>query len=326
MPAGADPVTYLMHKVEALGELPPTIGNYYTIPLNPESHLAMDAHHMPSIQCTQCHDMKNRVVTPSPGILISHEAHEDVHISCTVCHNRVAHNEKDRNWKPVNIDPKTGELNRGHEDFMEMTACYRCHRLSDDGQKVRSQYTNASGECSACHTADFDLVPEDHKKPDFVKNEHGPAAEKETERVAEFLSEPHEEEAASGGHDDAEVNAVAHVPSVEAINRCYTCHSQSFCSDCHGGVEMPHPKSFVTSHKEAATEHPDSCAKCHGSGTSACDSCHHSDPNVPGWEYKTNLSWLAQHAEASTKNGAAGCFKCHEPTYCAHCHVTGSAK
>ncbi len=67
MPANADPLTFMLHKVEALGELYLTATGNYEIPLNGESHLAMDGEHMPSTQCTQCHS-DNRIPTPTKGV------------------------------------------------------------------------------------------------------------------------------------------------------------------------------------------------------------------------------------------------------------------
>ncbi len=116
MPANADPITFVLHKVTALGELYLTVTDNYEIPLNKGSHLAMDGDHMPSTQCTQCHS-ENRVVTPSDGIIIDHVVHEENEVHCTVCHNRIAHDEDGHQF--VNVDPATGELNTGHPDFMD---------------------------------------------------------------------------------------------------------------------------------------------------------------------------------------------------------------
>jgi hypothetical protein len=42
MPVNADPVTFLLHKAEALGELYLTATNKFHLPLNPTSHLALE--------------------------------------------------------------------------------------------------------------------------------------------------------------------------------------------------------------------------------------------------------------------------------------------
>ena len=318
MPVAADPVTFMLHKAHALKELVYTVQGTYTIPLNPGSHLALDPDHMGSEQCTQCHNLDNREVTPSAGILISHDAHSDKNISCTHCHNRVGHNEKSPNFTFQNVDPQTGELNVGHPDFMEMTACYRCHRLNDDGIKVDTPL-KASGECAVCHTPEFDLVPEDHKAEGWM-GQHGKNAVEIAAAVDEAIeyseSHPSESEPKSD-----EAKATAGVPLVDTINDCYTCHTTTFCNDCHGGVEMPHPGDFLSNHADAANDFFDACASCHG-GPDFCTLCHHSDPNVPGWTFDTTKTWLFQHDEATYDVGAAECFECHsDPTYCSRCHV-----
>lgn len=319
MPADASVISYGIHKVEALAELPMTVLGTYEIPLNGKSEVSMNGAMMPSTQCTQCHNTEKRNITTSSGIIIDHQVHAEKNFACTVCHNRVAHNEE--GYKFVNSDPKTGKLNTGHQNFSKMSGCYRCHRLADDGQDVASPYT-ASGECKTCHTATFDLVPASHKQPRFVKDMHGKLAVAEVERVNEAIKEYGTETPSAKSLKTEEGRAVAEVPAMAEINSCYTCHAKKFCQDCHGGVTMPHPASFIKNHKTEAANNKAACVRCHG--TNACTQCHHSDPNVKGWTYATSIPWIKQHPTATAKVGAAACFKCHESTYCAHCHVTGT--
>ena len=69
LPVNGDPVTFLYHKAHA-----GIVGAYelitktYAVPLNATSHLALDAYHMGEEQCTQCHNMETRTITPGPGI------------------------------------------------------------------------------------------------------------------------------------------------------------------------------------------------------------------------------------------------------------------
>ncbi len=121
MPVQANPVVFLLHKAEALGELYMTVTNKFELPLNAESEVALT---MKSTQCTQCHDEEKRTVTPSPGLKIDHAVHATGGVECTICHNRTAHVE---DFKLTLVDPTTGKPNRPHEDFMKMTACFRCH-------------------------------------------------------------------------------------------------------------------------------------------------------------------------------------------------------
>ena len=57
MPAGANPVVFILHKAEALGELYMTVTDNFELPLNAESEVSLV---MKSTQCTQCHNMENR--------------------------------------------------------------------------------------------------------------------------------------------------------------------------------------------------------------------------------------------------------------------------
>jgi hypothetical protein len=271
MPVNADPVTFVLHKATALGELYLTVTDNFELPLNHGSHLAQDEHHMGSEQCTQCHS-DNREITPSEGIIINHAIHEENDVHCTMCHNRVAH-------------PEDFELtlagNEKHDDFMKMIACYRCHGLEDDAE--------APGECSACHPDDFELKPGNHFEPAFY------------ERGGE-----------SGGHAEL---------AQEDFEYCDTCHlSTEFCTACHG-VDMPHPDDFSEGHGEKGQTDPAVCANCHGTdagGTEFCNTCHH-DPPDPA------VTWIAQHFDVVRETGAAACFECHDPTFCAACHVRGLA-
>ena len=64
MPVKANPVVFLLHKAEALGELYMTVTNKFELPLNGESEVALT---MKTTQCTQCHNLATRPDHPEPG-------------------------------------------------------------------------------------------------------------------------------------------------------------------------------------------------------------------------------------------------------------------
>lgn len=366
MPVNADPVSFMLHKAEALGELYLTVTDNFELPLNAESHVALV---MGSRQCTQCHNLENRVVTPSAGIKIDHKAHEEINAACTVCHNRIAHNESG-DWEPTLINPATGEKSVKHADFMSMTACFRCHGLEEGA--------GAPGACAACHPADFELKPANHNAKDFyprghadmalekkaeadaaAAGGHGGEAEGEGEKgegAAEgeqsFLG-PEKAYASGGGsgkepvaredvpqviaaqrkygvHDDASIGE--ELPKVESIFYCATCHTESFCSNCHG-MAMPHPDEFKEpKDPKDSAGHPamsrdkakaEKCVMCHGQNekTFFCDSCHHG--SAVGWEFDTKSPWTnKQHPAAVAKSGVKSCTdKCHDAKFCVDCHT-----
>ncbi len=67
---------------------------------------------------------------------------------------------------------------------------------------------------------------------------------------------------------------------------------------------------------------PDSCAKCHArsedeaASNEFCNSCHHPESTA-------GTPWVEEHFRAVATTGASACFDCHNPTYCAACHVSG---
>ena len=281
-PVNANPVVFTFAKMKALGELYLTVTDTFELPLNAESHLAMDEHHMGSEQCTQCHTT-NRVITASAGIIINHEVHEENDVHCTVCHNRTAHPE---DFELTGVSPN-GEPSRKHEDWMLMEGCFRCH--VQEGEEPELGKT-APGACEACHPADFNLVPASHETTSFYTK---------------------------GGESSGHWQLAAERPDY-----CVMCHkTETFCTSCHG-VEMPHPEGFAEGHGDLGKSKPTVCANCHAKGelaasptsTDFCNSCHHpmGDQNKP---------WKPQHSTIARQGGVEGCFECHKPTYCAECHV-----
>lgn len=176
---------------------------------------------------------------------------------------------------------------KAHEDFMKMEACYRCHVLP--GSKPTLPFT-APGACSTCHPAGFELKPANHLQTGFYTK-----------------------------YGDSTGHAKLAVEDTKGTY-CTMCHVKAtFCTDCHG-IEMPHPKDFIKTHGPAGRKTPKVCANCHAkgaataTGTEFCNACHHKqgDPAKP---------WLPQHFDVVAKSGATVCFDCHNPTYCAECHV-----
>ncbi|HET6351605.1 MAG TPA: cytochrome c3 family protein [Coriobacteriia bacterium] len=312
MPVGASPVIFILHKAEALGELYLTVTGNYELPLNGESEVALT---MKSTQCTQCHDTENRKITPTVGLKIDHKAHEEKGVECTVCHNRIAHNE---DFKLVLKDPKTGEPNKKHESFMSMTACFRCHTQN----ATANGSVKAPGQCIACHPAGYETKkPPSHLEAGFFPKGHGDLGKEAAAKVASTTAEA-KTEGADGEESGGKQELGPSLPKVESINECSTCHSDKFCSDCHGNVIMPHPADFKKNHGATGKKNPDACAKCHGAADRFCDECHHKTSIKR--KYDPSRTWFQQHPDAVKAVGATACFKCHEPTYCARCHTRGT--
>jgi len=319
MPVGADPITYVLHKMEALGEAYLTITDKFELPLNHGSHLAL-SHYMPTGQCTQCHNMENRVVTPSDGIIIDHAIHDENEVACTWCHNRIAHPE---DFELTLTDPATGEPNTKHDDFMGMTACFRCHGLEADAE--------APGACSKCHPAGFELKPPNHFAAGFYPRGHADMALEEVglagdddhgeEEIHETTEAEEVHEEAVDTHDEPGLA----LPAVSEINYCSTCHLLDvFCMNCHG-MEIPHPEDFKTEkHPQVVAASYDKCVLCHNpEETFFCDDCHHG--TKVAWDFDTAEPWTTQHAKNVSSGGVAICLEaCHEVKFCSDCHTAMS--
>lgn len=359
MPPNANPIVFILHKAEALGELYLTVTDNFELPLNGESHIALT---MGSDQCTQCHNMVNRVVTPSPGIKMDHEVHAEINAACTVCHNRVGHRE-DFELTLSNPESKGGEPNKKHQDFMKMTACFRCHSLADGAA--------APGACSKCHTPEFDLKPANHDDKEFLPKGHAEMAKEALAAVEAAASGDHGEGEGEGGEATEEEHSLlgtekayasgggelapvplaevpqviaaqrshgsdphasigASLPNVESVNYCDTCHKPSFCDGCHG-VTMPHPAEFLEpKDPKDAKGHPamsqdkklaEKCVMCHGENekTFFCDSCHHG--SAVNHEFDKKTPWLKQHPKPVASSGVKSCTeRCHTAKFCVDCH------
>ncbi|MEN6430163.1 MAG: NapC/NirT family cytochrome c [Coriobacteriales bacterium] len=324
-PVNADPITFTFKKAKSLGELVFTVTNNYELPLNPDSKLALNTEEMPSKQCTQCHNLDTRKVTPSPGIIIDHAVHEENEINCTACHNRVAHNESG-DWEPVLFNPNDGPKSVKHQNYMSMTACFRCHTLTAEAPEGGIK---APGTCAACHPADFDLKPANHDAKDFYPKGHAKLATAKIDRSTgkPVLGEESEEATEAEEAEEAEAEEEAeglHLVAVDKVDYGSTCHVvDKFCADCHG-MEMPHPAEFKEkTHPELAKTKLDKCDMCHQvkkNGYLFCNNCHHGTKS--NWKYDPKVKWQTQHAKAVTTNGVAGCLgTCHEQKFCVDCHT-----
>ena len=322
MPLNANPILFLLHKAEALGELAQTVTNNYDLPLNKESEVALT---MSSEQCTQCHNMKTRKVSPSPGIKINHDTHLDKGITCTICHNRIAHNE---DFTLQLTDPRTGKPNVKHANFMSMTACFRCHGLETGSP--------APGTCALCHTPGFELKPPSHLQADFFPKQHAKLALESYDSVQEALKEsknasasPERKSEWKTNTDTKETLGQKLVP-VNEVYYCGTCHKTQFCNDCHG-TPMPHSDEFKKpkdakdplGHPAISALIPDKCVMCHTKDDpNFCNKCHHG--TELSYTYNPAEPWLTQHPKAVAKGGTNGvkqCLGCHATTFCSDCHT-----
>jgi hypothetical protein len=283
--------------------------------------------------CGSCHEM-----APSHATW-SESAHSGV--KCVSCH------ETPREWygQPLraaervrlltrdtwrHLSGRLGEPNDpsaiGRTSPMPDEVCLQCHspnRKATSGFRIlidHVEHAERTGSCVACHvhTAHPDPVL---GRPLSLMTEcyecHGTAEQPEasdecgTCHPADFDLRPasHLEDPWARDHG---------YTALETPAMCTMCHEQSYCDSCHG-VEMPHPVEWLDgqpSHGEAAaTIERAVCYKCHTEEPDSCAACHHEgyDPALG--------EWIEQHYDEARTVGVASCLDCHQPVFCAQCHM-----
>lgn len=316
-------IAFTLDRADKLFDVPPTFSGEYRWPMNLYSHIAAV---YPDDACEQCHALETREITTSRGIKIDHDVHKKAGINCAQCHNRVCHPETDYEIQLPG--------NKKKQDFTFMPACFRCHWLTQKGRP--SEYL-APGTCSTCHDRAFDLTPKSHAREDWLdlkgsSKGHALAA-KQTKAFAEqqaglwaevedeyYARRPRLLARLAIGDDPVLVK----VPPYWAIWECRNCHTERFCTNCHG-VEVPHPARFTKTHSKAYTvRNVAVCARCHNRtgdpslAATTCSQCHHR-----AW-LPARGPWLAQHpAIAKVVDASKNCGRCHKETFCSSCHVRG---
>lgn len=233
--------------------------------------------------CKRCHS-QNRKVTPSKGVIIDHLKHEEKNITCVTCHNRVAHPDmKGYPGEREKTEVRQITLKPGVEQPIPPAT-----KPYQDRLKMRS--------CMTCHTGEKEKAPRD------CKTCHPPG----------FKLNP---------HPDATIWFSVHGREAKPdIGNCVSCHQQKDCNSCHR-TEMPHPPQWKEGHGGQGKVASEECKRCHVQAN-YCEACHHRyDPARGPW-YSLQPG-LSVHPAFVRERGAGGCFDCHNPVYCARCHVRG---
>ncbi|MBI5232516.1 MAG: NapC/NirT family cytochrome c [Coriobacteriales bacterium] len=320
---GMSALLFTVDRVDKLLDVYPTIVGELHWPMNLYSHLAAVT---VDEQCEQCHKLENTRVLTSPGIKIDHRAHKDKGINCAQCHNRVAHPERGYKLRLP--------YNKKKQDFATMPGCMRCHRLSRDEELGE---LSAPGQCSTCHTRDFELTPRGHAAKDWADPRGSSRGHADAAKAAQSFSETQEKIWAGAEEEFYEKRprllariaignepVFVKVPPYWTQFECSNCHTERFCTDCHG-VELPHPENFKRSHvKDSKESEAPVCGKCHNPAKrarfvgSSCSQCHHP-------QFKpARGSWVRTHgAIAKEIDTQAECLICHKKNYCSSCHVRG---
>lgn len=184
-----------------------------------------------------------------------------------------------------------------HEEHARRNgSCSSCHLRTAHPIESRGSAISLMAQCFTCHGVEPDAAaPGDcalcHPKTYGLRpDSHAIKAWERTVHSKTALSDP---------------------------QQCTLCHTRAFCTDCHG-LQMPHPKEWVDGdrgHAAAVRKDRTVCDKCHSSSPSICTMCHH-ESFMP-----TRGTWRQQHFIEVKQHGAARCFECHLPVFCASCHA-----
>jgi len=148
----------------------------YEKPINPENKWGIE--HIEKEQCTRCHNLETRKVTPSESVpnmtSLTHIQHLKAGLRCTTCHNRIAHKALDDGEIEYEKEEKGPSFK--YKNFLTMKdGCWRCHN-------PEKPYTAPNGAtaptgCTVCHSRKWKGLPVGHLEGWRTKV-HGQVAQK----------------------------------------------------------------------------------------------------------------------------------------------------
>lgn len=169
-----------------------------------------------------------------------------------------------------------------------MELCFNCHNLRHGRQGLVAPQV-----CSTCHPPGFQLKPPSHDA--IWRQGHGKIAK-------------------------------------QNFYPCYMCHQftaetlmPSFCQNCHGLEEMPHPSGWQEERHRVIAKviSREVCLGCHERSKLFCNQCHHKDYD-PSWgPWMSPIPGQSQHFRVVEMKGKSFCLTCHSTVSCSRCHIRG---
>ena len=168
------------------------------------------------------------VVLPRPNLKFNHRIHAARGIACALCHANA-----DAEAMVTRADlPMMATCLGCHDGKQATNRCSACHLTEPDG-RLRTNLASAATAATGLLAGTRPLVPSGVLRG---LDAHGPA-----------FARDHKEVGRDGGY-------------------CLSCHKQSECVDCHGGVVRPfdiHPSDYVSLHGNDARRNAPDCSSCH---------------------------------------------------------------
>lgn len=303
----------------------------------------------------------------------SHKLHLAKGMSCASCHADATQSEvsSDRLLPPG----KSCDACHGTQHPLPpkgQAHCGDCHQLSERGTVARSvvapparlrfsHKAHKDAPCSRCHgdLSQVDLATRDHLPTESTclgchdgkkqsnacqlchpQNAAGRLNTRSNQSAGMKALIPVSARRGPLAHDLRFVYDHAAIANAQR-DQCMSCHTQSFCADCHGNGTRPmqiHPAGYLGTHGIDASARTETCMSCHQRATD-CRSCHLrlgiSDARSlglgPGHSNQGQLSFHPAgyatpageqlHAADARKNISA-CASCHSEDTCLSCHAT----
>jgi hypothetical protein len=247
----------------------------------PDIMFSHKAHAEIGAACIDCHAAAGASMASSDLLGATHEScsschGEEVEQRCEFCHT-----------DPADIKPVVGtdhDLIFSHAQHAELESveCQTCHTNAAEAVDLSGSLlpsmescstchndSKATNTCESCHTNFVTLIPADHERSDFRR------AHRDFTRLGELQVS------------------------------CQTCHTETFCQDCHFG---PGLKQFgddglmsEPAHRRVIQDSPDQTIL----------------QNVHDLNYRFTHGIDAKARQSE-------CMTCHEPqSFCAECHAAG---
>ena len=298
------------------------------------------------VDCATCHPAASTSKLSSDNLVSTHDqcaaCHQDqVSSDCGYCH------KNPENISPRQVPERTVIFSHEKHLAMKDVECASCHKGLDEAELSTAKnlpdmatcttcHNNrkATNTCEVCHTDFVTLLPQDHKRSDFLHSHR----------------------------DEARLGALQ--------TSCQTCHTETFCQQCHqsSGLKAFLPKDLSTeprpktstkdspnrtvlrsvhglnyrfAHGIDARAKQSDCSSCHDAET-FCVKCHEAGGNVTQGTFKPKSHMMpgfttigpgsggGLHAEEARRD-IESCVSCHDvegrdPT-CMQCHTeTGAVR
>lgn len=259
-------------------------------------------------------------VPASGGTVFPHDTHLQEGLDCATCHEAVIASTSPlaAPWPDRDLC-----LDCHDEDDVFLDAVLSAPSPTRPGRNF-SHAAHADLDCATCH-GDVAAAAPHFPRKDICRSCHATADDYADCRFCHAEGEsllP-----ADHGTDWSHFHGV-HARMDQ--DRCYLCHTETSCQDCHAGDNVrprSHGLDFSYGHSIQARAHEADCMTCHLE-TRFCNDCHAAERVLP--RSHSRVDWVLPSGGRHAEDGLfdlESCIACHdagaEAPDCARCHGGG---